>query len=227
MLKGDSNSGSYRNQNRPFFLYFCAMTDKKILLFDMGGVLLNINYQLTINAFEKLGIDNFDQMYSQADQSGLFDKIEKGEISSFEFINGLLDYLPKTCSANNVVHAWNAMLLNFPIERLTFLENLSKTHTLYLLSNTNEIHVEKALRILKEVTDKPLDQYFTKIFWSHELGDRKPHGSAFQKVLDTIDTKAEEVLFVDDSLQHVEGARSIGIEAVHLQGEIMSHPSFS
>ena len=119
------------------------------------------------------------------------------------------------------------MLLDFPLERLTFLENLSKTHTLYLLSNTNEIHVEKALRILKEVTDKPLDQYFTKIFWSHELGDRKPHGSAFQKVLDTIDTKAEEVLFVDDSLQHVEGARSIGIEAVHLQGEIMSHPSFS
>ncbi len=203
------------------------MTDKKILLFDMGGVLINIDYHRTIKAFEALGINNFEEMYSQANQSGLFDAYEMGEISTFQFVNGLLDVLPKGCNANQVVHAWNAMLLDFPLARLNFLENLSKTHTLYMLSNTNELHVEKALRIVKEVTEKPLANYFTKIFWSHELGDRKPHGSAFEKVLSEINAKAEDVLFVDDSIQHVEGARSVGIESVHLKEEIMTHPSFS
>ncbi len=203
------------------------MTDKKILLFDLGGVLLNIDYQATITAFEKLGIPNFKELYSQANQSGLFDKYETGKISSFQFINGILDVLPKGCTANDVVHAWNTMILDWPKGRLKLLENLASTHDLYVFSNTNELHIEKARRTLTESTDLQLEDYFNTVFFSHELGDRKPNASAFQKILKIIGAKPEEVLFVDDSIQHVEGAASIGIEAVHLTGEITLHPSFS
>lgn len=203
------------------------MTTKKILLFDLGGVLININYQATIDAFEQLGIPNFKDMYSQANQSGLFDDYETGKISSFAFINGILDFLPAGCTANQVVHAWNAMLLDWPTSRLNFLQKLAATHDLYVLSNTNELHMEKARRNLKNATDLELEDFFTTVFLSHELGDRKPNTSAFQKVLDHIGAKAEDVLFVDDSIQHVENARSMGIEAVHLTQEITTHPSFS
>ncbi len=203
------------------------MTDKKIILFDLGGVLINIDYQATIIAFEKLGLDNFKEHFSQANQTGLFDQYETGKISSFEFINGILDHLPEGCSANQVVHAWNAMILDWPKSRLEYLKRISEKHDLYVFSNTNDLHMEKARRNLKESTDLPLESFFKRIFLSHELGDRKPNPSAFQKILDTINAKASDVLFVDDSIQHVEGARSIGIEAVHLTGEITDHPSFS
>lgn len=203
------------------------MTTKKILLFDLGGVLININYQATIDAFEKLGIENFKDMYSQANQSGLFDDYETGKISSFAFVNGILDVLPQGCTANQVVHAWNAMLLDWPKERLAFLQNLAKTHDLYVLSNTNDLHMEQARRNLAKSTDLQLEDYFTKVFLSQELGDRKPNVSIFQKVADQIGVKPEEIFFVDDSIQHVESALSLGMEAVHLTQDITTHPSLS
>lgn len=203
------------------------MTNKKILLFDLGGVLINIDYQATIDAFQKLGIPNFKELFSQANQSGLFDDYETGKVSSFHFINSVLEYLPKGCTANQVVHAWNAMILDWPKPRLEYLQRVAKTHELYIFSNTNELHIEKAFRTLKDSTELPLGAYVTKVFLSHQLGHRKPNATAFQKILDSIGAKAEDVLFVDDSIQHVEGARSIGIEAVHLTGEITDHPSFS
>ena len=86
------------------------------IIFDLGGVILNIDYQLTENAFKSLGLQDFSSMYTQAAQTGLFDNYEKGKCSTPYFINALLDFLPTNTSANKVVAAWNAMILDFPIE---------------------------------------------------------------------------------------------------------------
>jgi HAD superfamily hydrolase (TIGR01509 family) len=196
---------------------------KKIILFDLGGVLINLDYQATISAFEKLGITNFDELYTQADQESLFDDLETGKVSSMHFINRLLDKLPAGITANQVVHSWNAMILNFPLERLKLVERLSKNHTLYLLSNTNGIHMEKVRRELQKVSRKPLEDYFREVYLSHEIGCRKPHSETFKAVLDKMEVTADKVLFIDDSAQHIEGASAIGIESHHLRGEILDY----
>jgi HAD superfamily hydrolase (TIGR01509 family) len=196
---------------------------KKIILFDLGGVLINLDYQATISAFEKLGITNFDELYTQADQESLFDDLETGKVSSMHFINRLLDKLPAGITANQVVHSWNAMILNFPLERLKLVERLSKNHTLYLLSNTNGIHMEKVRRELQKVSRKPLEDYFSEVYLSHEIGCRKPHSETFKAVLDKMEVTADKVLFIDDSAQHIEGASAIGIESHHLRGEILDY----
>ena len=108
----------------------------KHVIFDLGGVILNLDYTKTRTAFEALGLTNFDAIYSQANQSGLFDQFETGACSTPYFINHLLDFLPAGTTPNQVVAAWNAMILDFPIAQLELLERLKNSHRIFLLSNT-------------------------------------------------------------------------------------------
>jgi len=186
------------------------------IIFDFGGVIIDIDYQATINAFKKLGIVEFDELYSQAAQSDLFNAIETGRISPQHFINGLLDLLPKGTTPNQVVHAWNAMILEIPKERIEFLLNLKKTHKIYLLSNTNSIHIDKALRAWKKASDTAIEQVFDKIYLSHEMQMRKPDMEIFEFVCSEQQLDPQRTLFIDDSIQHVEGARKSGLQAHHL-----------
>jgi len=104
------------------FFYFYHMINKSIkaVIFDFGGVIININYNDTIEAFKALGIEDFESMYTQAQQSDLFNQIETGEISAQRFINGVLDYLPSGTSPNEVVAAWNAMIKDVPKKPLNY-----------------------------------------------------------------------------------------------------------
>ena len=112
------------------------------IIFDLGGVILNIDYNLTAKAFQDLGLEDFDSIYSQATQSGLFDKLETGMISAQYFVNELLPFLPKGTIANQVVSAWNAMIIDFPKENLELIQKLKAEKLTFLLSNTNEIHIQ-------------------------------------------------------------------------------------
>jgi glucose-1-phosphatase len=191
------------------------------IIFDLGGVILNIDYQLTINEFKKLGISNFEVMYSQANQSGLFDLFETGKISTQSFINQLLPFLPKGTRANQVVDAWNKMIIDFPIENLTLLDEVKKRKPIYLLSNTNEIHIQNFNRkLFQQTSQKDLKPYFNDVFYSNEIGMRKPNEETFEFVLKKMDKKASEVLFIDDSIQHIEGAVKVGITSLHLTNEL-------
>ena len=118
------------------------MADIKNIIFDLGGVILNLNYQLTSSAFKKLGVKNFDHYYSQKEQVDLFNSFEKGLISPNEFVLSVQKILPNYISKNNIISAWNSMLLNLPQKRLLLLQELKKSFRLFLLSNTNEIHIE-------------------------------------------------------------------------------------
>jgi putative hydrolase of the HAD superfamily len=186
------------------------------IIFDLGGVIINLDYQLTIEAFKKLGIVNFEEMYTQAKQNNLFDDFETGKISSQHFINSLLPFLPSGTSANKVVHAWNAMILDFPKKRLELLDQLNSKYRVFLLSNTNDIHLQAVNRSLANTTDRKLDTYFEKVYLSHEVKLRKPHKEIFELVCTEQNLNPETTIFIDDTIGHVNGANSIGLKGIHL-----------
>lgn len=202
---------------------------KEAIIFDLGGVLLNLDYDLTEKAFISLGMPNFGESYSQLQQTQLFDRYEIGEISSFHFVNRLLDLLPQGTTANQVVHAWDSMILDFPVKRLEELEVLSQKYRLFLLSNTNDLHIDAVRRSLeKTVGHRNLEQYFEKTYFSSAIGMRKPDSKIFEFVCSQNNLDPAKTIFIDDSPQHVEGAKSIGIEAILLEKnqEVFELPFF-
>jgi putative hydrolase of the HAD superfamily len=186
------------------------------IIFDLGGVILNLDYQKTINAFQELGSTDFEEMYAQAQQNDLFDKYETGEISSQHFVNSLLPFVKERTSPNKVVHAWNAMILDFPLERLNLLDALKEKYSTYLLSNTNELHLQEVKKALKKVTDRNLESYFTKAYFSHEINLRKPNKEIFDFVCLENSLQPDRTLFIDDTIGHVNGSIQSGINGVHL-----------
>lgn len=189
----------------------------KAIILDLGGVILNIDYQRTIRAFELLlgNGANFETFYTQARQTIVFDLFEKGQISAATFRSELKKILGHQITDQEIDTAWNAMLLDLPPERLTFVSELRKKYPVYLLSNTNEIHYHAFRKNLEETFGKAtiLEDFFDKTYYSHLIKERKPTAAAFNYVLDDNQLNANEVVFVDDSAQHIEGAMSLGIDA--------------
>ncbi|HTO38447.1 MAG TPA: HAD family phosphatase [Brumimicrobium sp.] len=189
----------------------------KNVIFDLGGVLVNIDYHLTIQAFVDIGMSNFQELFTQAQQSELFDKIEVGEISSDEFLAEIKALMPSYVSEVAIRTAWNAMLLDLPSERLDFLLAVKEKYNTALLSNTNSIHLESFYKELKKVHNlKSLDDYFHKVYFSCDLGMRKPNPETFLRVCELEGFNPSETLFIDDTMQHVEGAKQAGLQALHL-----------
>jgi glucose-1-phosphatase len=184
-----------------------------VVLFDMGGVIVDLRYETTIEAFQQLGAGNFDEIYSQAAQTNLFDLYETGKISSMHFINKMKDLLPSNISPNEIVAAWNAMIIEFKPEKLQFLKELKQTHTVGLLSNANELHEEYARRKLAKVSSEKLEDHFHYTYFSHTIHMRKPHPETFLHVCELMNVQPKDVLFIDDSQQHVDGANKAGLNA--------------
>lgn len=198
----------------------------KNIIFDFGGVLIDVDYLKTIDAFKAIGITDFEQLYSQAQQERLFDRYETGKISSQYFINQLIGMINKPVTPNKVVSAWNAMLGAINTENIKAVEKLKNSgYNVFLLSNTNDIHIKVALdRWNKESIIQP-EQLFQKIYLSQEIGLRKPDTEIFEFVLNDIGAVAEDALFIDDSIQHIESASSLGIHT-HLLKDINTLSDF-
>jgi putative hydrolase of the HAD superfamily len=186
------------------------------VILDLGGVIINLDYSKTIHAFEALGMTDFNSVYSQAAQTNLFDDFETGQISSQRFVNSLLPYLKSGTTPNKVVHAWNAMILNVPAKKLELLVSLKQKYPVFLLSNTNELHVPVVRREFAKVTDKPMEHFFNEMYFSHEIKLRKPNQEIFDFVCKTNGLIPEKTLFIDDSIQHIEGAKTLGLLTHHL-----------
>lgn len=197
------------------------------IIFDFGGVLINIDYHRTIEAFKELGIEDFEERYSQADQGSLFTDLEVGKISTQGFVNDLLRSLPSGTSPNKVVHAWNAMILDVPKSTVDLLKSLQGKYRLFLLSNTNEIHIPKAMSEWKKTSKDDFYDCFEHVYLSHEMGLRKPNEEIFRRVCVEQNIQPENALFIDDSAQHIIGARKIGLNTFHLTSEIALSSLFS
>jgi putative hydrolase of the HAD superfamily len=190
------------------------------IIFDLGGVILNIDYQLPVKAFKKLGIENFNELFSQASQSNLFNDYEKGEISSDDFIKEIKKYLPQNTSEAAIINAWNSILLDLPEERLFSLEKAAENHRIFLLSNTNALHIESYNQYLLNNLQLPsLEPFFETLYLSYEVGLRKPDLRIFEYVLQDADLLPERTLFIDDSIQHIQAASELGILTKHLVNE--------
>lgn len=202
----------------------------KNIIFDLGGVLYNLNYQLTIDAFNRLGGGNFAEIYSQQRQRDLFDRLEKGEISVPAFCDELRLLTGWEMTNDQIAHAWNAMLLGIPPHRVQLLEKIRSRYRLFLLSNTNEIHLAAVTRHLEETFGYGrFSAIFENLYYSHRVGMRKPDCEIFEYVLAENRLVASETLFIDDSVQHVEGAKKTGLNAFLLEpgkeiGELFPEP---
>ena len=187
------------------------------VIFDLGGVIYGVDYYRTINAFRTLGISHFEEVYAKAGQSDLFNALEVGHISRTVFINQIKTLSLQEMTCSQIVSAWNAMLLGFMPDALACLNRLRSTYRLFLLSNTNEIHIQEIENRVGIAFFSDFCSLFEKVYLSHELGLRKPHPEVFTYILEEQDLLANETLFIDDSIQHVQGAIKTGIHAYHLK----------
>ncbi len=184
----------------------------KNIIIDLGGVLLDIDYKKTTAAFEVLGYPDFGSMFSQNKVSQIFEDFETGGITEDEFLNNVIQLSTLPVSREAVLQAWNAMLLKFRTESLLNLTELSGKYNLYLLSNTNIIHLRTFREIFTRDTGKPtLDDYFRKAWYSHEIGLRKPYREIYEFVLREGNMEPEETFFIDDTTSNIEAAIELGI----------------
>ncbi|NQV03202.1 MAG: HAD family phosphatase [Bacteroidia bacterium] len=190
----------------------------KNIIFDFGGVICNIDISLTEKAFLNLGIKQFDKEYSVTERDNFFGSFETGKITPQQFRDTMTHYFDRPVSGSEIDAAWNVLLQDIPASRITLLKKLAPYYRLFLLSNTNEIHYTKYLKDLQLIHGIPgFGELFEKAYFSHLIGLRKPFREVFDFVVNDAGLDRNEILFIDDSIQHVEGARKSGMKAYHLK----------
>ena len=187
------------------------------IIFDLGGVILNIDFDRAADAFRNLGLKDFEQLYSKAVQSDLFDMLEKGKIKEQDFRQEMRKLSGIKMSDAEIDAAWNALLLDFPPARLQLLQDLKKHYRTFLLSNTNRIHADSYNQDLRENHSiDGLEALFEKVYYSHDIGLRKPAADSFELVLRDAGLQAAETLFIDDSLPNIEAAGQLGMQTLYI-----------
>jgi HAD superfamily hydrolase (TIGR01509 family) len=191
------------------------------VLFDLGGVLLSVDYAASAKAFDTLGFPNFATWYAQGKQTALFDALETGAIDAIEFRAALREQGCLGCDDLALDAAWNAMLIGFEPEMLATLRALRQRYRLLLFSNTNAIHQRRVQQLLrKHAPSATLHDFFDGTYFSHEVGARKPAPDAFLAVLNDAGARARETLFIDDSLENVRGAACAGLHTWHVRSPL-------
>lgn len=193
------------------------MQNIKNIIFDLGGVILNIDFKQTELAFAKLGIGNFNAYYTLQTSVPLFYDLEVGSITPEMFYNKLREILELPLKDEEIKNAWNALLLDFPPERIEWLKKIKNKYHTYLLSNTNQIHYDAFMQLYKEqIGNGTLNDCFIKTYYSHEIKLRKPSKECFEFVLQKENLIAAETLFIDDLLPNIEGAKQAGLKTIYL-----------
>lgn len=190
----------------------------KNIIFDLGGVILNIDTQRSIDAFKNiLGEDN-DVFITKYNKLNLLERLEKGEISPEQFRVNIKKIISQQVADEQIDKAWNSMLLDFPRERIDLLYKLKQNYRTFLLSNTNKIHYDSYTQTLnKKFGIKKLSDLFEKEYMSFNLNMRKPDKKIFYYVLEKSNLVATETLFIDDTKENIEVAKQIGINAYLLK----------
>lgn len=179
----------------------------KNIIFDLGGVVLDLDQGKTLRAFKRLGAD-LDEINHE---DSIFIDYELGKVDEEFFLQSLFTILKGNASREQIKSAWNAMLLDLPTERIELLKHLKKHYRLFLLSNTNHTHIEEVYRAHgKEI----FNELFEIQFLSFEMGSRKPMLACYQQVLVQADLKATECVFIDDSRINIKGAAQAGLHTI-------------
>jgi HAD superfamily hydrolase (TIGR01509 family) len=175
------------------------------IIFDLGDVFLNLNHQASVDAFKKLGLTEWND-----DLKAKTILFETGKIDELQFLETVQNYLPNT-ELTEIREAWNAIIGDFPLERLEFLEKLQNKYAIFLLSNTNPTHIDKFEHRVGLTFAREFYAHFNKIYFSFETKVRKPDEAVFNLILKQNNLKPNKTLFVDDTLEHIEVAKGLGI----------------
>ena len=195
------------------------MSEIKNLLLDLGGVVLNVDYHKMVDVFKEYGVMDFDKHFTQAKQVEIIDKFEEGKCTIEEFRNGIRDLVNVNLTDEQIDNAWFSMILDLPKERIELIGLLKLKYNVYLFSNTNELHIELLKKRYEEEFGFDIFQMlFTKAYFSNEIKMRKPHPESFEWLLKDAGIKADETLFIEDSPQHIEGAKKVGLNTYWLTG---------
>ena len=191
----------------------------KNLIFDLGGVILDLSVDQTMEQFSALsGLDKQRVKDLYASTPG-FEDYEKGLMNDKDFRDFVRHVFSVQSSDDEIDKCWTAMLLGLPIRKLNLLQALKENFSVYLLSNTNNIHINYINQIMLPGITHPgnsLDSYFHRAYYSHIMKKRKPNADIFEQVLNENSLLANETLFLDDNLPNIEGAKKIGIQTVHV-----------
>lgn len=185
------------------------------IIFDLGGVIIDLDESATHRAFSeisKLPLADIQQMVSRP----YFKKYEVGAIDDPTFRAHLREDLQFEGPDALIDEAWNAMLGPITKERLEKLEALAKSFRLFVMSNTNSMHVRRFIKIAAHVSpEKPFDAYFEEVYFSHEVEARKPNPEAWQPIFNDNGLSPHQALFIDDKLENVEAASAMGMQVLH------------
>jgi|SRR5690554_1898415 len=189
----------------------------KNIIFDLGNVIVNLDMAATDNAFKKLSGTKYDEIMKALNETSFFQQYEMGKISTATFVSTLKEKIGGNTTANEVIDAWNAMLLDIPSIRYDILIEQKKKYRTFCLSNTNELHIKFLFNMLQKTKGlSNLDDFFERVYLSHEMGQRKPNANIFETVLKENNLIPSETLFIDDTAEHIAGAKQVAVKTFHL-----------
>ena len=190
------------------------MNEIKNIIFDLGGVIYHIEPERTIDAFNARGAAVAEDIFNGLPAKEVLDRIGTGKMEPREFFGLVKERYPQI-SDEEIIKCWNALLIGIPKENVELLQQLRQPYSLFLLSNTNAFHVEAINKYLhKEYDVQGLQQWFDKVYFSHEMGLEKPDAAIYEAIILENNLKPEETLFIDDSQKNVEAAEVVGLKSV-------------
>lgn len=181
------------------------------IIFDFGDVFINLRKEHSLEEFKKLGLHG-----PNADLLEHNDLFEKGKINELQFINCFLKYIPEA-SIEEITKAWNSVIGDFPLERLEFLQMLSTKYRLFLLTNTDAIHIDRFEHKVGMSFYTDFYRCFEKVYYSYEMGMRKPEPEIFHTIMRKHDLSPKRTLFVDDKKDNTDIAESLGLHVWNLK----------
>jgi glucose-1-phosphatase len=188
----------------------------KNILFDLGGVILDIDVQATLKRFYELDFPSELLQYPNNMTSDLFFKYETGKISTPDFRNEIRRITGLDVSDEELNEAWNAMLLRVPGERTQLLEKLGSRYDLYMLSNTSALHAPVFEQMYLDAAGTAMKNHFKKIYYSFEIGWHKPDSEAWEHVISDAGIVPQETLFLDDNIHNIKVSQELGFQAIHI-----------
>ncbi|NCI45062.1 HAD family hydrolase [Sediminibacterium soli] len=188
----------------------------KSLIFDLGGVILDIDFALTHQAFELEGVEGFERLYSQQAASPFFVDFEKGEKTAQQFFDHIRNICGCPLSDETIRRCWNALIIGFDPAKIDWLGKLTAKYQVFLFSNTNIIHYQEFAKQFYTLKGRDFNDLFVKAYYSHEMGLRKPDPQSYQSILTEQGLQAAETLFIDDTLKNIEAAKELGLQTIHL-----------
>ena len=190
------------------------MREYTTIIFDLGGVIINLKKQNCIDAFKALGYDSVDKMLSEYRQDGEFLALEEGRVSPEEWRNIVRQSISSPVTDEQIDDAFNAFLVDIPIEKLRMLRALKSKYRIAMLSNTNKVMFESKIPELFKIEGLTIEDYFDDFFLSYKMGMSKPSPEIFIKVAEELGIEPNEALFIDDSQVNVDAAAKLGFQTM-------------